>query len=53
VLTEDNKVFMKNAFVKHQHENIETGILTTDNSIFDGGNILDIGGKYRNRFAIV
>ena len=44
---------MKNDFVKHQSENIETGILMTDNIIFDGGKILEIGGIYNNRFAIV
>ena len=44
---------MKNDFVKHQNENIETGILETDNSIFNNGNILEIGGCYSYKYAIV
>lgn len=44
---------MKNSFVQHQEEDIATGIKKTDNSIFDKGEILKIGGVYRNRYAIV
>jgi len=53
VVTEDNQIYMKNAFVQHDDENINTGIRKVGNHIFGGGNILDIGGNYRNRFAIV
>lgn len=44
---------MKNAFVAHKEENIATGIMKADNSLFDGGEILKLGGVYRNRFAII
>jgi hypothetical protein len=46
-------MYFKNAFVKHEYEEIKTGIFNTSNAIFGGGNILAIGGNYRNRFAIV
>jgi len=44
---------MKNNFVQHKDENIATGILKTDNSIFENKDVLQIGGIYRNRYAIV
>jgi hypothetical protein len=44
---------MKNDFVKHQNENIDSGIFETDNSIFNNGEILEIGGMYHNKYAIV
>ncbi len=49
----NNEIYMKNTFVQHKEENIETGIMKTDNSIFDKGDILEIGGIYRNRYAII
>ena len=52
-LKENDEIYMKNNFVKHAHENIETGILKASDKLFDGGKILDIGGVYRNRYAIV
>lgn len=44
---------MKNIFVQHKEENIATGITKTDNSLFGNGEILEIGGVYRNRYALV
>lgn len=44
---------MKNDFIKHQKEDIDNGILETDASLFDNGKILEIGGMYNNRYAIV
>ena len=50
---EKNEIYMKNNFVQHKDENIATGILKTDNSIFENKDVLQIGGIYRNRYAIV
>jgi hypothetical protein len=44
---------MKNNFLPSVHEDLETGVLTADVSAFQGGNIVDIGGPYRNKYAIV
>ena len=44
---------MKNNFLPHVEENLETGVLTADLSGFQGGKIIDIGGPYRNKYAIV
>ena len=39
--------------MEHIDENLDTGILTADISAFSGGRVVDIGGSYRNRYAIV
>jgi len=53
VVLEDNTVLMKNQFLPKKDEDFETGVLTGDNSGFEGGDILQIGGTYRNKYAIV
>ncbi len=53
VVDENNQMFFKNAFVKHEQEEVKTGIFNTSNAIFGGGNIVSIGGNYRNKFAVV
>jgi len=53
VITEDNYIYSKNPFVGNAEEDYKTGLFVADNSIFKGGDIIDIGGSYRNRFAIV
>ncbi len=49
----DNNIYMFNKFVKHQKEDVHTGIYSANNSIFNGGNIGKIGGSYRNHYALV
>ena len=44
---------MKNDYIHHSEENINTGIRKITNEIFDKREILEIGGNYRNRYAIV
>ena len=50
---EDNYIYSKNPFVGNAEEDYKTGLFVADNSIFKWGDIIDIGGSYRNRFAIV
>lgn len=50
---DDNTVLMKNPFLPKRDEDFETGILTADTYAFEGGDILEIGGMYRNKYAIV
>eukprot|EP01016_Furgasonia_blochmanni_P044116 TRINITY_DN6095_c0_g1_i3.p2 TRINITY_DN6095_c0_g1~~TRINITY_DN6095_c0_g1_i3.p2 ORF type:complete len:225 (+),score=68.31 TRINITY_DN6095_c0_g1_i3:756-1430(+) len=52
-VTEDNELYMKAKFVKHNTEDLSTGVLFADSSIFFGGDVVDIGGSYKNRFAII
>lgn len=49
----NNNIYMKNKFVLPKSENIHTGVYTADNSCFDKGDILSIGGTYRSHYAIV
>ena len=44
---------MKNDFIEHVDENLETGVLTANMGHFKGGKVVDIGGSYRNKYAIV
>ncbi|KAL4446187.1 hypothetical protein ABPG74_021726 [Tetrahymena malaccensis] len=53
VVDEFNNIFMKNKFLKTDKENIKTGVYSADNSLFDKGNILSIGGTYRTHYAVV
>lgn len=53
VVDEQNNIYMKNKFLATKTENIKTGVYSADNSIFDNGDILSIGGTYRSHFAIV
>lgn len=53
IVDENNKIYMKNKFALPKSENIHTGVYTTDNSIFEGGDILAIGGTYRYHYALV
>jgi len=50
---EDGDIFMKNSFMRHTFEDSNTGILMGDPSDFGKGKIIDIGGGYNNRYAIV
>jgi len=52
-LLEDNQVYMKNKFLTEDSENLETGVWTANTSVFKGGEILEMGGAYKNRYAII
>lgn len=43
---------MKNKLLKEESENLETGVFKATTSYFRG-NIVTIGGSYRNKYAIV
>jgi len=51
-LTEENEIFQKNEFMPSKEENLETGIQTADLKDIKG-EIIDIGGVYRNKYALV
>ena len=53
VVTESNRMFMLRDFLQHTKENDKTGVREASEELFNGGNILRIGGKYQNRYAIV
>ncbi len=44
---------MKRDFLPQKDENLETGVLTGDTKDFGKGEIISIGGMYRNRYALV
>ena len=44
---------MKNDFVLHDSEDSNTGVSKAKSHLFDGKSILEIGGVYKNRYAIV
>ena len=44
---------MKNKFLTEDSENLETGVWTANTSVFKGGEILEMGGAYKNRYAII
>ena len=44
---------MKNDFVLHDSEDSNAGVSKAKNHLFDGKSILEIGGVYKNRYAIV
>jgi len=50
---ENNEIYFRHNFLQFQKENKDTGVQSADNSIFNGGQIIDIGGSYRNKYAIV
>jgi len=52
-LIEDNQVYMKNKFLKDESENLETGVFLANTSIFQGGEIIEMGGAYKNKYAII
>ena len=50
----DNEVYMSNKnFLKDREENLETGVFLAETSAFGSGEILKMGGSFRNRYAIV
>lgn len=53
VLTERNEVYMKNDFAPHGTEDQKTGVSRMKEEVFGGKQILEIGGGYKNRYAIV
>ena len=54
VVTEEGNVYFKNNFADAHIEDLATGIKsTTVERLFNGGKVLAIGGKYKNRWAIV
>lgn len=54
VATEDGKVYFKTKFEKFEKENMQTGIQETSMAkLFGTGALLQIGGSYRNRFALL
>jgi len=53
-ITTDNEVYMNNKnFMKEKEENLETGVFLADTSAFGSGNIIKMGGSFRNRYAII
>lgn len=44
---------MKNKLLKEESENLETGVFKASSEYFRGGNIVTLGGSYRNKYAIV
>lgn len=52
-ITEDNEIYMKNKLLKEESENLETGVFKASTEYFRGGNILTLGGSYRNKYAII
>jgi len=50
---EDNRVYMKNSFLEKEFEDPYKGIEIADFTKYTKGKILDIGGTYSNKFAIV
>ena len=40
-------------FLKEKEENLETGVFLADTSAFGSGEIVKMGGHFRNRYAIV
>ncbi|EGR32423.1 regulator of chromosome condensation protein, putative [Ichthyophthirius multifiliis] len=53
VVDENNQIYMFNKFMKHNKEDVHSGIYFADNKLFNGGNIGKIGGVYRNNYALV
>lgn len=53
VLTDDNQIYMRNKYVNHHQENIDTGIFQADASKLFDGRVIKMGGQYRNHYAIV
>lgn len=53
VVDEENQLYMTQKYAKFLVEDDQTGIQFQTNDIFGKGNIIKIGGKYRNRYAIV
>lgn len=54
VVTEDGKIYFTQKYTTPVKENFLTGI-SEDNvtNLFKGGVITEIGGMYKNRFALV
>lgn len=52
-VTDENEIYMKNKYMKEESEDLETGIFKANTTVFKGGEILEIGGAYRNKYAIV
>ena len=50
---EDNEIYMKNKLLKEESENLETGVFKASTEYFRGGNIVTLGGSYRNKYAII
>lgn len=40
-------------FLKDREENLETGVFLAETSAFGSGEVLKMGGAFRNRYAIV
>lgn len=53
VVDEFNKIYMIYDFLPNTIQSIKTGISTSSSEVFGGGNIIALGGRYQNRFAIV
>lgn len=53
ILLEDNKLYTKLNFVEGADLDVNSGVGVVPSSFFNGGEILDIGGGYTNKFAIV
>jgi len=52
-VTEDNKIYSFNDLFVESERNFDKELFVADNSLFGNGNIVDIGGSYGLRYAIV
>lgn len=50
---DNNRIYSRPNFIDTDFLDPETGAPFTDGRLFNDGQILDIGGSYRNHFAIV
>eukprot|EP01016_Furgasonia_blochmanni_P055157 TRINITY_DN9180_c0_g2_i3.p1 TRINITY_DN9180_c0_g2~~TRINITY_DN9180_c0_g2_i3.p1 ORF type:complete len:449 (-),score=135.74 TRINITY_DN9180_c0_g2_i3:261-1607(-) len=52
-VTQDNRIYMYNEFVQPKALEYNAPAWYADNSYFNGGEILSVGGSYRNRYAVI
>lgn len=52
-LIDNNNVLTHFTFLPFKDQDLQTGLLHADTSFFEGGEILELGGPYRTRYAIV
>jgi len=53
IITEDNEVYANNIIIPDVDEDFKLDIYKFLPTSFNGGQVLDIGGQYTNRYAIV
>ena len=53
LLKENNDVYATQQLTSNAKRDISTGLYRIESAVFSGGEILDLGGQYVNRYAIV